>query len=49
MKPVKRYYPSVNPLPKVVVVRPYVTRKGKVVRAYRRKPQYRTGVIIGYK
>lgn len=49
MKPVKRYYPTSNPLPKTAMVRPYVRRDGKVVRGYLRKPKFRTGVTIGYK
>jgi hypothetical protein len=48
-KPIKSYYPAVNPLPKTVMVRPYVRRDGTVVQPYLRKPKFRTGVTTGYK
>jgi len=40
----KLYSPPVNPLAKTILVRPHVTRRGRFVKSYFRRPKYRTRI-----
>ncbi len=50
VKPIKKYYPEVNPLPQTEWVPPYFDPKtGQWVSGYWRRPKYRKGTVIGYR